>query len=61
MYEEDLVTELKRVTPAERSQYILMERIQPPSAKNYIVHINFDRPQLTDTVTELGIFGVFIA
>ncbi|XP_065676427.1 glutathione synthetase-like [Hydra vulgaris] len=61
MYDSDMVDELKRVTATERSQYILMERIQPPSVKNYMVHVNFDRAQLTDTVTELGIFGVLIA
>lgn len=61
MYDNDMVTELKRITdPVERSQYILMERVQPPIVKNYIVHVDHDKPSLADTVTELGVFGVFI-
>ncbi|XP_057291485.1 glutathione synthetase-like [Hydractinia symbiolongicarpus] len=62
MYDNDMVTELKRITdPVERSQYILMERVQPPIVKNYIVHVDHDKPSLADTVTELGVFGVFIS
>ena len=61
MYEDELVKELNRVTdPAERSQYILMDRIFPPAVKNYIVQVNLEKPTLAETVTELGIFGVFI-
>lgn len=62
MYDGDLVNELKRITdPAERSQYILMERVRPPVVKNYIVHVESSKPSLADTITELGIFGIFIS
>ena len=61
MYDTEMVEELNRVTdPVERSQYILMERVNAPVVKNYIVHINFEKPKIAETVTELGIFGVFI-
>ena len=61
MYEDELVKELNRVTDLEeRSQYILMDRIFPPAVQNYIVQVNFEKPTLAETVTELGIFGVFI-
>jgi len=62
MYDDDLVEELKRVSdPVERSQYILMERVRPPTVKNYIIHVDFEKPILADTVTEIGIFGIFIS
>ena len=56
-----MVTELNKLTnPIERSQYILMDRVQAPLVKNYIVNVISEEALLEDTVAELGIFGVFI-
>ena len=61
MYDDELASELRRLTdPLERSQYILMERVMPPVVKNYIVHVNFEKPALADTICELGVFGYMI-
>jgi len=61
MYDEEIVKELQRVTdPLERSQYILMERVTPPTLKNYIVHVDFKEPLKADTVAELGVFGYIL-
>ena len=43
----------------ERAGYILMDVIQPPLLRNYIVRPS-NKPMLVDTVSELGIFGVVI-
>jgi len=62
MYDDEMVDKLKTMTdPLERSQYILMERVQAPIIKNYIVHIDFPAPQRSDVVTELGIYGYFLS
>lgn len=45
----------------ERSAWILMDRIEPPVQFNYIVRPGGpDVPELTNVVSELGIFGVII-
>ena len=46
--------------PLERSQYILMDKVNAPVYKNYIVHIDFERPKLLDVVNEIGIFGILL-
>ncbi|XP_007906850.1 glutathione synthetase isoform X2 [Callorhinchus milii] len=43
----------------ERSAYILMEKVTPLPVVNYLVHPGVP-PKLTECVTELGIFGVYI-
>ena len=43
----------------EREAYILMDRINPPTQKNYLVRAN-EKARLEDVVSELGIFGVII-
>ena len=55
-----MVAELERISPVERSQYILMERIRPPVVKNLMVQYDTEVPALVDTVTEYGIFGVYL-
>lgn len=61
MYGDDIVKELNRISdPLERSQYILMERIRPPLQRNYMVERETVLPTLTDTVSEYGIFGVYL-
>ncbi len=60
-YGEELVSVLQAIKdPAERSQFILMDRILPPVYKNYIVHIDSEKPRLLDVVNEIGIFGVLL-
>jgi glutathione synthase len=45
----------------ERSAYILMDRIVPPSQLNYIIRPNQPHvPELSEVVSELGIYGVLI-
>ena len=48
------------MTGEERTQYILMDKIEPPLVKNYIVTADQETPVLTDVISELGIFGAFI-
>lgn len=61
MYDDEMVAELHKISdPVERSQYILMQRIRPPVARNYIVHHQTTTPAPCDTVSELGVFGVFM-
>ena len=46
----------------ERASYILMERIQPIIVQSYPVVSGSDVPvELTDMVSELGIYGVLVA
>lgn len=45
----------------ERTAWILMERIHPPLCKSYIVRPGCkELPELTDVISELGIYGVVI-
>lgn len=45
----------------ERTAWILMERIHPPTSKGYLVRPDGGKfPELVDLVSELGIFGVII-
>lgn len=49
------------MTPTERSSWILMERIQPPISRGYMVRPGGPMPPtLVDLVSELGIFGAII-
>lgn len=43
----------------ERAGYILMDIIQPPLIRNYMIRAGH-KPLLEDTLSELGIFGVVI-
>jgi len=61
-YGDELVSVLKSIKdPLERSQYILMDKVNAPVYKNYIVHIDFERPKLLDVVNEIGIFGILLS
>ncbi|XP_031566892.1 glutathione synthetase-like [Actinia tenebrosa] len=61
-YGDDIKTTLNKMKNAhERSQYILMDKIRPPSFKNYIIRPELEKPVLTDVISELGIFGVLIS
>merc|ERR1712233_229967 len=57
VYGEDIKPFLESIrTSKERNAYILMDRIQPPVTKNYMVRPGKD-PMLVDVISELGIFG----
>lgn len=46
--------------PESRSQYILMDRIQPEISKNFMVRQELTNIQSSDVIPELGIVGIFI-
>lgn len=52
---------LKMRNSKERTAWILMERITPPISKCYMVRPNDPGlPELSELISELGIFGVII-
>lgn len=55
-YGNDLIDQLKKLSPKEREAYILMERIFPPTFNNCLVRLN-TVPQWTKMISELGVFG----
>lgn len=57
-YGDQVREKLKELSPKERSGYILMERISPPPYKNVLVRQGVASE--LETVSELGIYGVFI-
>jgi len=60
VYGEDIKEFLEKLGDSdERNAYILMERIAPPSTKNYMVRPG-QPPRLVDCISELGIFGYVI-
>lgn len=61
IYGEDIRPFLAKVkSPVERSQYILMDLIHPPTTSNYIVRPG-KQPELSACLSELGIYGIFVA
>lgn len=53
------------MSPEERSAWILMERIKPPTSLGYLVRPPLqgypeELPRLVNLVSELGIFGAVI-
>ena len=61
IFGEDIVKTLKDTTNVkERSKYILMDKIQPPVTKNYIVRAELPKQVLADVISELGFFGILI-
>ncbi|KAJ7374658.1 hypothetical protein OS493_004999 [Desmophyllum pertusum] len=62
IFGEDIVKTLtETVDLKERSKFILMDKIQPPIAKNYIVRAELDKPVLADVLSEIGCFGILIS
>jgi len=60
VYGEDIKPFLENIKDSEeRNAYILMDRIQPPVTKNYMVRPG-QKPRLVDVISELGIFGYVI-
>lgn len=49
------------MTEIERSAWILMERIMPPTSQSYMIRPDGPEiPRLVNLVSELGIFGAVI-
>lgn len=62
IYGEDIVTTLKDTADIkERSKFILMDKIQPPVTKNYIVRAELPKPVLADVISEIGFYGILIS
>ncbi|KAI7904154.1 glutathione synthase [Cokeromyces recurvatus] len=59
IYGKDILTELERLKPEERNSYILMDLIKSPPLQN--VMIREGKTIVGDVVSELGIFGTFLA
>jgi glutathione synthase len=58
IYANDIPPLLSKLSVSERSSYILMDLIQPPSMKNIILrHGELVKGEM---ISELGIYGVFI-
>jgi glutathione synthase len=49
----------KMKSAGERSGYILMDLMQPPTSPNYIIRPGKEA-ELSNCLSELGIFGIFI-
>lgn len=62
VYDEDIRKMLELPKGSfDRTGYILMNRINPPSQKNYLIRARSDGENKTvDVVSELGIYGVII-
>uniref|UniRef100_A0A182QKC0 Glutathione synthetase n=1 Tax=Anopheles farauti TaxID=69004 RepID=A0A182QKC0_9DIPT len=61
VYGEDIPAALQAMSTAERSAWILMERIFPPLSTGYMVRPDGPSPPpLVQLVSELGIFGTII-
>lgn len=61
IYGEDIKEFLTNIRNSdERGAWILMDRINPPLQRNYMIRPTLKEPLYTDVVSELGIFGVVI-
>jgi len=61
IYDDEVKTHLEKIRHStERDAWILMEKINPPLQKNYMIRPGQDEPIFTDMVSELGIYGVVI-
>ncbi|XP_067640459.1 glutathione synthetase-like isoform X2 [Eurosta solidaginis] len=61
IYGVDIPDALRKMNRVERAAWILMDLIQPPISKGYMIRPdNKYAPELVDLVSELGIFGVII-
>ncbi|KAI9483779.1 MAG: glutathione synthetase [Benjaminiella poitrasii] len=59
VYGQDILAELERLKPEERNAYILMDLIKSPPLQNVMVREG--KTVVGDVVSELGIFGTFLA
>lgn len=61
LYDEQVKTFLEsNRNTADRSGWIVMDKIKPTLQKNYMLRPGLDEPILTDMIGELGIFGAII-
>lgn len=59
IYGEDILAELKRLSPTERNAFILMDLIKSPPLDNLMIR---EGQTITgQVVSELGIYGTFLA
>ncbi|KAL3099483.1 hypothetical protein niasHS_002938 [Heterodera schachtii] len=54
-WEQEIVDKLKKFTKKQRAAYILMERLNPLVAQNYLIWAN-EKPFFSDVITELGVY-----
>lgn len=67
IYNEDIRTWLNQMKDSkERSAWILMDRMYPPLQENYLIRaaeepaLAKNTPDLSDVITELGVYGAII-
>ncbi|CAG8474238.1 16335_t:CDS:2 [Acaulospora colombiana] len=58
VYAQDIPPILSKLTPSERSSYILMDLIQPPPMRNIL--LKQGEVIEDDVVSELGVYGIII-
>lgn len=62
IYGADIKEALLKMNKEERSSWILMDKINPPISKGYMIRPGeLIPPPISDLISELGIFGVIIA
>lgn len=61
IYKEEIRTTLQKTAgTADRSKYILMDRIIPHSVKNYVIRPGYSHTETADYVSEFGFYGSFV-
>ncbi|XP_018798619.1 PREDICTED: glutathione synthetase-like isoform X2 [Bactrocera latifrons] len=61
VYGADIPDALRKMSRVERAAWILMDLIQPPISKGYMIRPGGKSPpEVVDLVSELGIFGVIL-
>jgi glutathione synthetase len=58
VYDEEIVFTLNKLTREERSTYILMDKIKPPSINT--ISLRNGKFHSNPSVSELGIFGIYL-
>ncbi|PIK43407.1 putative glutathione synthetase isoform X2 [Apostichopus japonicus] len=62
IYKEEIRTTLQKTAgTADRSKYILMDRIIPHSVKNYVIRPGYSHTETADYVSEFGFYGSFVS
>lgn len=60
LYGEELRQVLEKIRDSpERTSYILMDKIKPQPARNYLLRAHSPL-QVSECISELGIFGVYV-
>lgn len=58
VYDEEIISILDKLTKEERSTYILMDKIIPPSINT--ISLRNGKCHSSSSVSELGIFGIYL-